>query len=91
MTSSESSLARLEGLLAEQAALRRVATLVAGDPHAGRLFAGVCQEVGRVLDVDSANITRFEDDGTQTVVGAWAASGAPWTRRARTSRSTVRR
>jgi signal transduction histidine kinase len=78
MTSSKSSLARLEGLLAEQAALRRVATLVAGDPRSGRLFAGVCEEVGRVLDVESANITRFEDDGTQTVVGAWAASGAPW-------------
>ena len=78
MTTSESSLARLEGLLAEQAALRRVATLVAADPHAGRLFAGVCEEVGRVLDVQSTNITRFEDDGTQTVVGAWAASGAPW-------------
>ena len=67
MTSSESSLARLEGLLAEQAALRRVATLVAADPHAGRLFAGVCEEVGRVLDVQSTNITRFEDDGTYRV------------------------
>jgi signal transduction histidine kinase len=78
MTSSESSLARLEALLAEQAALRRVATLVAGDPRAGRLFTGVCEEVGRVLEVESANITRFEDDGSQTVVGAWAASGAPW-------------
>ena len=78
MTHAESSVARLEGLLAEQAALRRVATLVAGDPHPGRLFAGVCEEVGRVLDVESTNITRFEDDGTQTVVGAWAASGAPW-------------
>jgi signal transduction histidine kinase len=78
MTSSECSPARLEALLAEQAALRRVATFVAGDLHPGRLFAGVCEEVGRVLDVESANITRFEDDGTQTVVGAWAASGAPW-------------
>ena len=31
-----------------------------------------------MLGVASTNITRFEDDGTQTVVGAWAASGAPW-------------
>ena len=77
MTSSEPSPERLEALLAEQAALRRVATLVAGDRHAGRLFVGVCEEVGRVLGVESANITRFEDDGTQTVVGAWAATGAP--------------
>jgi signal transduction histidine kinase len=77
MTNSEPSLARLKGLLAEQAALRRVATLVAGDLDASRLFNGVCEEVGRVLGVDSANIARFEDDCTQTVVGAWGASGAP--------------
>ena len=78
MTNDRPSVAQLEALLAEQAALRRVATLVAGDPDAGRLFEGVCEEVGRVLGVDSANITRFEDDGTQTVVGAWAVGGAPW-------------
>jgi signal transduction histidine kinase len=78
MKDDRPSVAQLEALLAEQAALRRVATLVAGDPGARRLFVGVCEEVGRVLDVESANITRFEGDGTQTVVGAWAASGAPW-------------
>jgi signal transduction histidine kinase len=72
------SVAKLEALLAEQAALRRVATLVAGDPDAGRLFDVVCEEAGRVLGVDSANILRFEDNGSQTVMGAWAASGAPW-------------
>jgi signal transduction histidine kinase len=78
MTNNGPSVVQLEALLAEQAALRRVATLVAGDPHPGRLFEGVCEEVGRVMGVESANITRFEDDGTQTVVGAWAAGGAPW-------------
>jgi signal transduction histidine kinase len=78
MTRDQPSVAQLEALLAEQAALRRVATLVASDPHSGRLFEGVCEEVGRVLGVESANIVRFEDDGTQTVVGAWAASAAPW-------------
>jgi signal transduction histidine kinase len=72
------AVARLEALLAEQAALRRVATLVAGDPDAGRLFEAVCEEVGRVLGVESANVLRFEDAHTQTVVGAWAADGAPW-------------
>jgi signal transduction histidine kinase len=75
---TQPAVARLEALLAEQAALRRVATLVAGDPDAGRLFEAVCEEVGRVLGVESANILRFEDDRTQTVVGAWAAGGAPW-------------
>jgi signal transduction histidine kinase len=78
MMSTEPSLARLEALLAERAALRRVATLVAGDLDASRLFDGVCEEVGRVLNVESANISRFEDDGTQTVVGAWGAGGAPF-------------
>ena len=78
MTRDQPSVAQLEALLAEQAALRRVATLVASDPHPGRLFEGVCEEVGRVLGVESANIVRFEDDGTQTVVGAWAAGAAPW-------------
>jgi signal transduction histidine kinase len=77
MTRDQPSVAQLEALLAEQAALRRVATLVAADPHPGRLFEGVCEEVGRVLGVESANIVRFEDDGTQTVLGAWAADGAP--------------
>jgi signal transduction histidine kinase len=75
---TQPAVARLEALLAEQAALRRVATLVAGDPDAGRLFEAVCEEVGRVLGVDSANVLRFEDAHTQTVVGAWAADGAPW-------------
>jgi signal transduction histidine kinase len=77
VTGSEPSLARLEALLAEQAALRRVATLVAGDLDASQLFDGVCKEVGGVLGVESANVSRFEGDGTQTVVGAWGAWGAP--------------
>jgi signal transduction histidine kinase len=77
MTQVETSVAQLEALLAEQAALRRVATLVAGDPPPGRLFEAVCEEVGRVLGVESANITRFEDDGTQTAVGAWGAPSFP--------------
>jgi signal transduction histidine kinase len=77
MTHDQPSVAQLEALLAEQAALRRVATLVASDPPAGRLFEGVCEEVGRVLGVESVGVIRFEDDGTQTIMGYWAADGAP--------------
>jgi signal transduction histidine kinase len=77
MTRDQPSVAQLEALLAEQAALRRVATLVAADPDPARLFEAVCEEAGRVLGVESTNIARFEDDGTGTVVGAWAAGGAP--------------
>jgi signal transduction histidine kinase len=78
MMNDRRSVAQLEALLAEQAALRRVATLVAGDPDAGRLFECVCEEVGRVLGVESVGVTRFEDDGTQTILGDWVAGGAPW-------------
>ena len=78
MRHDQPSVEQLEALLAEQAALRRVATLVAGDPDARQLFDSVCEEVGHVLGVESTNILRYERDGTQTVVGAWAATGAPW-------------
>ena len=68
---------RLEALLAEQSALRRVATLVAADPEPRRLFDSVCEELGRVLGVDSTDMLRYEEDRTATVVGAWTVSGAP--------------
>jgi signal transduction histidine kinase len=71
------SVERLEALLREQSALRRVATLVATDPDPGRLFDCVCEELGGVLGVDSTDMLRYEDDGTATIVGAWAAGGAP--------------
>jgi signal transduction histidine kinase len=77
MTHVEPSVVQLEALLAEQAALRRVATLVASDPVPARLFEGVCEEVGRVLGVQSVGVIRFEGDGTQTIVGFWAIDGAP--------------
>ena len=68
---------RLERLLQEQAALRRVAMLVARDAPARVIFASVCEEVASVLGVTTTNLVRYEDDGTATVVGAWAQEGAP--------------
>jgi signal transduction histidine kinase len=73
----DTMLARLKALAEEQAALRRVATLVASDVDAGRLFHCVCEELGGVLGVESTDVIRYEGDGTATVVGAWAASGGP--------------
>jgi len=70
-------LLRLEALAEEQAALRRVATLAAGDADARQLFDCVCEELGRVLGVESTDILRFEGDGTATVVGGWFAPGGP--------------
>ena len=78
MTHGPPSVAELEALADQQAALRRVATLVAAEPDAGRLFERVCEELGCVLSVESTNIVRFEGPGSQTIVGAWAVSGAPY-------------
>jgi signal transduction histidine kinase len=77
MRPDQHSVERLEALLAEQSALRRVAMLVAADPDSGRLFDCVCEELGGVLRVRSTDMLRFEENRTATVVGAWAASGAP--------------
>ncbi len=66
VTEARSELARLAD---EQAALRRVATLVAKNGPAAELFAMVAEEVVRLLGrhVDSA-ILRYEPDGTATVL-----------------------
>jgi GAF domain-containing protein len=60
----------------EQAALRRVATLVARGALPEEVFASVTEEVGRLLPVTSAGIGRYEPDGTVTFVGAWAKATA---------------
>src|SRR6266576_2536110 len=59
------------GVLAEeQAALRRVATLVARQPSPAEVFAAVTEEAARLLDLDNANLIAYERDQTATVVGA---------------------
>ena len=55
-------------LAEEQAALRRVATLVARQSPPAEIFAAVAEEVGRLLRVEDTTIFRYEDDGTATVV-----------------------
>jgi signal transduction histidine kinase len=55
-------------LAAEQAALRRVATLVALGTPPEQVFAAVVQEVGRLLSVEYAGLGRYESDGTLTIV-----------------------
>jgi signal transduction histidine kinase len=76
MSSEIDATERPRALLIESA-LRRVATLVASDPNPATLFHCVCEELGRMLGVESTDIVRFERDGTASVVGTWAASGAP--------------
>jgi len=58
-------------LAEEQAALRRVATLVARAVQPGEVFAAVAQEIGRVLEVDHTSVVRYETDATATVVAIW--------------------
>jgi PAS domain S-box-containing protein len=61
-------------LVDEQAALRRVATLIAEDPDAGELFDAVAAEVGQVLGADATRLLRFDDDGAVAVVASHGAS-----------------
>jgi GAF domain-containing protein len=65
------SRARLAWLAEEQAALRRVATLVARGAAPEEVFAAVTGEIGQLLPVDLADMGRYESDGTVTYVGAW--------------------
>jgi PAS domain S-box-containing protein len=53
----------LERLADEQAALRRVATLVARGVRPYEIFAAVSNEVGRLVGTDSATVIRYDDDG----------------------------
>jgi signal transduction histidine kinase len=61
-------------LAQEQAALRRVATLVARDAPSTEVFESVATEVGRLLDTDITVVGRY-DDGAATAIGSWSASG----------------
>jgi signal transduction histidine kinase len=63
-------------LAAEQAALRRVATLVARGAAPEEVFAAITEEVGRLLPVDFADMSRCEPDGAVTFVAAWGSTAA---------------
>ncbi|WP_433425019.1 sensor histidine kinase [Microtetraspora malaysiensis] len=60
----------------EQAALRRVATLVARDTSPTELFNAVACEMGLILKADHVAVSRFEP-GHATVVGAWSVLDSP--------------
>jgi signal transduction histidine kinase len=69
--------AMLERLAEEQAALRRVATLVAAQAGADDIFAAVGEEVAGLLRADLGGVTRYEPDGSLTLVAAWG-EGRPF-------------
>ena len=67
--------AEVARLASGQAALRRVATLVAQGVPPGELFGAVVAEVGGLLGTDLAGMIHYESDGTVTAVATWAAVG----------------
>jgi signal transduction histidine kinase len=65
------------GVLAEQqAALRRVATLVARGVSPSEVFSAVAAELARVLAVQNASVWRYEPDGASTLLAACDEPGA---------------
>jgi PAS domain S-box-containing protein len=66
--SNVESRAQVEELAAEQAALRRVAELVAQQAPAEEVFGLVTDELNRLLDVTTVGTGRFEPDGTVTIM-----------------------
>src|SRR5262249_16042682 len=66
---------RLGRLAAEQAALRRVATLVAQQPSPKEIFSAVAEAVGAFLGADLSALVLFPDDVAGTVVASWSGGG----------------
>jgi signal transduction histidine kinase/CHASE3 domain sensor protein len=74
--SLEASRDELASLLAEQSALRRVATLVAKESSPEEVFARVAEEVASVHgDVECA-LVRDEGDGTGSAVAIWGGDAS---------------
>ena len=64
-------------LATEQAALRRLATLVAAEADPEAVFAQAAEEVAGLLGVDCGVVVRFSDSEHGEVVGVWGAEGSP--------------
>jgi signal transduction histidine kinase len=69
--SNSTSREELARLAEEQAALRRVATLVARESPPAEVFTSVAEELGRLLDVTATRLVRYEPDETATIVASW--------------------
>ena len=66
---------RARVLASEQAALRRVATLVTAESCPERILGALTREIGELLGLDIAALLRYESDGTATVRGVWSRFG----------------
>jgi signal transduction histidine kinase len=72
--SNSASREQLARLADEQAALRRVATLVARAVPEGELFGAVIEEVGSLFGADLAGMVRYDPEVRVTPVAAWGAA-----------------
>jgi len=78
LAAAERTEERVQQLAREQAALRRVATLVARQSSPGRLFAVVAEQVARIIDVPLVRLVRYDADGSAVeFVGGWGESVDP--------------
>ncbi len=57
---------------AEQTALRRIATLVAGETEPDRVFGEVTAEAAQTIGASAASLVCFDSSDTATFVGAWS-------------------
>ena len=76
--SNTEALADASRLADEQAALRRVATLVAHESSPSEVSAAVAREVAGLLGVENVRMARYEADATVTVVAEWGELDAPF-------------
>src|SRR3954471_16767038 len=78
-TSAEEVLRQHDAALtAQQASLRRVATLVAAGAASEDVFAAIAHEVGHVTGLPLIAVWRFDADQTATVLGAWSDRPHPF-------------
>jgi signal transduction histidine kinase len=75
LDNERSARGELRAIAREQAALRRVATLVAGGASPPAVFAAVAAEAGRLLSADVTILRRYEPDGAVTSAGVWSRTG----------------
>jgi signal transduction histidine kinase len=62
----------LQRLADEQAALRRVATLVAEGSPAASIFDAVCEETGRLIGASIVNLAHFTADDFNLTMSGWS-------------------
>jgi PAS domain S-box-containing protein len=61
----------VERLADEQAALRRVATLVAREAPQAEIFTAIAQEIGQLLGAEEIRMLRYDGDRNSLVVASW--------------------